>query len=458
MLRKPLLHSTRARLSLAFGGIVLAAMLAAGVIIGFRIEAEILNRIREGISREFEAVAQEARDEGLEVAARNITARDQPAGSMDYLMSGPQGQILAGHHMEMNGPDGFREVTAKRRSIPGAVEQLLVLSGDVGGGVRLSVGDDIGHARAALGVVFETTLEVGLLALLACFAAGYYASRLALQRVSKLNATMERVAAGDMSARYRGFRQRTDVDDIGVGVNGMLDDIDKLIASLKRVSQDLAHDLRTPLSHLRQRLAHARDAENLDAKSIAISFAEDKIEEILRMVDAILRFNELDTGVVAIRSDLTKPAAILEQVVDAYAPDIEHSGRAMVLGAVEEGWIRGDPELLSMAVANLLENAMRHTPVGASILASCARCSDGFVIEITDNGPGVPAESREFVLKPFSRLDPSRSQRGSGIGLSIVAAIIRRHGARLVLDDARPGLAVRLIFAEVSGPRDLLAA
>lgn len=447
------LRHTSVRLAVAFSLIVFGTFAAGYAVLYLRVQDQITTRIRADLQHEFAFVVEQIKSVGLDEAGRLVTLRDQQADSMDYFLEAPDGQVVVGHHREMSGPDGFHEVDAPRRSRPGQVERLLVLSGAIDGGLRLHVGDDIGRAKTSLAIVTESMLSVGVFALLLCIVAGFLITRLALGKLQALDATLKRVAGGDLLARYPTTRDATDIDSIGEATNSMLDRIDELIHGLRRVSQDLAHDLRKPLAHLQQRLERARLSTTLAEKDAAIEKVEEKLAEILRLANAILRLNEIEAADLSTSLETVDVGLILEDVADAYSLDIEQSGREIEISARSGIYLRADPNLLAVAIGNLLDNALRHTPSGAKILCRCDREDERTLIEVIDNGIGIPADQRSFVLKPFTRLDISRSTEGFGIGLSLVSAVVRRLGGALQLDDANPGLAVRMMFPDAAAPQ-----
>jgi signal transduction histidine kinase len=287
---------------------------------------------------------------------------------------------------------------------------------------------------------------VGTVAVLLCLAAGVAATRRALSRIDALSATFENVTAGDIAARFPADGSTSDIEQIGVGVNRMLERIEELVTDVRLVSRDVAHELRTPLTHLQQRLEQAKNEEDPATRVAAIEGAQQKVEEILRIFDAIVRLAEIEAGAGTRRLEAVDLAAVVERVVDAYRPDIEESSHRVIIADAPPCIVRGDEHLLAQAVANLVENAMRHTPAGTEITLRVFAGGSSRGFEVVDNGPGVPPDAVDLIRKPFVRLDQSRATRGSGLGLSLVAAIARFHGAELTISDANPGLRVALTF------------
>jgi signal transduction histidine kinase len=445
----PLFRSTSVRLSIAFAGLVVMSFLLVGVVIWLVARNSAETELRQDIQLERVAIRTELASEGLDATIAAINARAEHPGALEYWFAGPHGERLAGDIPEMDGPDGWRHVLVDEKRENGVErhEEMLVFTETLPGGTRLSVGDDLRRARAVQDAVLRTLASVGAIAVLLCLVVGVLATRRALSRINALSTTFERVTAGDIGARFPANGSRSDIEQIGVGVNRMLDRIEDLVSDVRRVSRDVAHDLRTPLTHLQQRLEQAKNEEDPAARIAAVEGAQQKTQEILRIFDAIVRLAEIEAGAGKHRFKPVDLAAVVERVVDAYRPDIEESKHGVRVSDMAPCVVRGDEDLLSQAVANLIENAMRHTPAGTEMtLRVFSRgASKGF--EVVDNGAGVPPAAIDLITKPFVRLDQSRTTPGSGLGLSLVAAIARFHDAQLTISGANPGLRVTLTFS-----------
>ena len=451
------LTSTGVRLSLIYGGLVLSSFAVAIALTWLVARSAAESDLRDRIRLEVEAMSAEVRDEGLEATVAAIEGRAERPGALEYFLVGPAGNPLAGDLPLMATADGWHRVRLPAAA-PGAEnrEELLVLTATMADGARLSVGEDLRRTVAVRNAILNALLWIGAVTVLLGLIAGVIATRRSLMQVDALNSTMSEVAAGRLQARFqpRAGRVPNDLDQLGMSVNRMLDHIDELVRSLRRVSSDVAHDLRTPLSHVQQRLERARTAGTPAECRQAIEAAEDKVGEVLRAFDAILRLAEIEAGAARSRFVALDAAALVERVADAYRPDVEAGGRTLKTTLTDSVWIRGDGELLAQALANLIENAMRHTPTGTLIEVSTTFDERMVCIEVRDNGPGIPERHLNEVLQPFLRLTDSQrpaapgpsSGPGFGLGLSIVAAITRLHAGTLRLEDASPGLRTVLTF------------
>ncbi len=250
---------------------------------------------------------------------------------------------------------------------------------------------------------------------------------------------------GKVGERVPMGRGHDEFDRLSANLNRMLDRIEILLGNQKRVTSDIAHDLRTPLTRLRQDLDEARTkAGTLEAYGTVVERAIGDTDDILRTFGALLRIAEINSGAQMAGFVSVPLSEVLLRLTETYGPVAENSGHRMV-GNIEPGIVvRGDTSLLTQLFANLTENAIRHTPVGTEISIRLRRDGRDLIGEVADNGPGVPLEERDRVFRPFYRLDESRSTPGSGLGLALVDAIARLHGATISLGDAGPGARFQL--------------
>jgi signal transduction histidine kinase len=227
----------------------------------------------------------------------------------------------------------------------------------------------------------------------------------------------------------------------------MLDRITGLMENLRQVSNDIAHDLRTPLTRLRQDLEEAqkRDLTATDLKRV-IESAVGEADVLLETFSALLRIAQIEAGT---RRSAFRPvdlSDVVRTVADAYAPAVEESGRALISEIADGVQVNGDRGLLSQLFVNLVENALHHTPPGTAITLRLGRGPAGVFAEVVDTGPGIPPDERAKVFRRFYRLERSRTTPGSGLGLSTVAAIAELHHAAIELVDNKPGLRVVIRF------------
>jgi signal transduction histidine kinase len=312
----------------------------------------------------------------------------------------------------------------------------------------------VGRSSKMVEVVRDTLLWVLLLggasAAVLSLLIGYSASRGVYIKLQGLAATLDLVSKGDTQVRLTVSKADDQIDRISRQLNLHLDRLSTLISSTRNTATSIAHDLRTPLNRAFLILQEAKLArvgsEELDD---LIQRAEDELTNVNQIFDTILRISRLETTTTQSGFDNISVDVLLAEMAETYQPVIEAADQvlsyARTAGAVPR--VYGDQKMLRQMLANLIENASFHCPEGTLITLSAKTLTDASAfIQVSDNGPGVPAESRQRVLEPFYRLDASRNKPGSGLGLALVKAIAVRHGATIELDDNEPGLRISIQF------------
>jgi signal transduction histidine kinase len=265
-------------------------------------------------------------------------------------------------------------------------------------------------------------------------AAGTFLSIRAQRRVEQVTGKVQRIVAGDLRERLPTARGNDAFDRLAVLVNGMLDEIEALVGNLAHVGDDIAHDLRTPLTRVRVGLERARQkAGTLDELRTAVDQAIVGLDQSLAIITALLRIAEIEHSRRLAGFREVALADLLREVADLYDPIAEDKRVAFVVEANEPIAVQGDRDLLFEAVANLVDNAVKFTPEGGRVELSLARHADEAVLRVRDSGPGIAAEERDLVGRRFYRSDKSRRDPGVGLGLSLVNAIVKLHGFRFTL-------------------------
>jgi signal transduction histidine kinase len=324
-------------------------------------------------------------------------------------------------------------------------------------GYRLLVARDISDAASFRDRIKTTLLWSGLVTLGIGLLGGTIMSRNMLRRVEQVNRTAERVVAGNLSDRVPRRGTNDEFDQLAANLNGMLDQIERLMTGMREVTDNVAHDLKTPLARLRARLELALLGPGDPAQSEAIRAAIEEADRLLATFNALLSIAEAEAASGAPAGEPLDLAEIALAVIELYEPVAEEKGFSLRFDGAPGTMIRGDRHLLSQAVANLLDNALKYgigVGGGGDITIAVGRSDGRAVLEVADCGPGIPEEDRESVFDRFVRLEPSRSTPGNGLGLSLVRAVIRRHGGSVSLGENhradRPagsaGLKVRIEF------------
>ncbi len=457
-----LLRTASFRLAGLYVAVFAVSALVLGAAVFFTARSALEQQMTARIETEAAFLREEFRAGGLERLLATVQARGRGASALDYLLQDAAGVHLVGEMpMAAALQPGWTVVKVPEASEDGGrPERLRALVLDLGGGLLLAVGDDLGRiieVEEAVATAFLGTM--GLAALLG-MGGGALLSRAFLARVDAIARTAEAIIAGDLAQRIPLKGTNDDLDRLAGTLNRMLDRIGTLMESLHQVSSDVAHDLRTPLSRLYQRLEDARThARSVGEYEAAVDGAVREAEGLLDTFSALLRIAQVEGASPHAGFRDVDLSAIAEAVADAYQLDAEEAGQVFVADVAPGVVIHGDQELLTQAAANLVENALRHTPAGTHIGIRLSRSDEigsngvGARLMVEDDGPGVGAGDLPRLTHRFYRGERSRTTPGNGLGLSLVAAVAELHGTRLQLEDAGPGLRASLLFPSVQSAK-----
>ncbi len=341
-------------------------------------------------------------------------------------------------------------VLPKDIPLPGETlaDSYLVISGRAGTG-DLTLARNREHI-ARLWEIFSIVALVSLIpTLLVGSVVGIAMARGASTRVERIRATLTDLTQGRLTARVEGTDGADDLSQIGEAVNRMALAQEASLASLRQVSTDIAHDLKTPIQRVSVLLDRLREDRLTAPQQALVDRARDETGQIVRTFQSLLQIAQLEGGQAREGFAEVDLGAIVGGIVDVYEPAAEEAGHLLQWMAPSDPCrVRGERNLLGQVAANLIENALRHTPPGTNVTVA-VQSDGGTVLSVTDTGPGIPAGERGNVLQRLYRLERSRTSDGSGLGLSLVAAICELHGATLTLSNAGPGLAVRIAFPPV---------
>jgi len=315
------------------------------------------------------------------------------------------------------------------------------------GGFLLLVASDIAE-RYETERLFTTTLpwSVLLMMLLGLFG-GILISRNFLARLDVINRTSREIMAGDLSRRLPLKRGGDELDTLAINLNRMLERTERLMRGMREVTDSIAHDLRTPLNRLRNRLEgvlHTIDPQS--APGAEIEAAVEETDRLIGTFNALLLIAEAEAGVAREAMEQVDLRRIVEGVAELYAPLADEKEISLIIPPSGSAIVACNRSLVSQALANLLDNAIKYTPGGGRVTISLDHTPGGVALQVADSGPGIPAEDRARVLERFVRLEASRHSPGTGLGLSLVAAVARLHDAKFELGDNRPGLKATLLF------------
>lgn len=418
--------------------------------------ASLDDQLKDSVERETQVLAELYRGGGLERVARAVQLRvaDLRPPRRYYLLQSATGERVAGNLPPMDPTEGETVLPVSRLS--SARGPKSEASGDyypiVARGLRLDKGEYllVGESRYRSIKAQEAILRafgwsVGITLLLAWVGGGALRTGF-LRRIEAINRTTRSIMDGNLSQRVPTLGGDDEIDRLALNLNAMLGRIQSLMENVKQVSDDIAHDLRTPLSRLRYQLEEALDTVGPGGRPV-VERAIVEMDAILETFSALLRIAQIESGA---RRNAFAPfdfGRVVSKVTEAYIPVAEDRGQSLELVVKEDVWIAGDRELLTQMMVNLVENPIRHCPASTRITVELRRDAAGASLRIADTGPGIAEVEHEKVFRRFYRLEASRTTPGSGLGLALVRAVAELHGATVQLSDNRPGLCVTVRFA-----------
>lgn len=401
-----------------------------------------------------------ARD-GIEVLSERITEHAARTQAGLYRLQRADGHQVAGNLPAWPSAIGLNRAATFSYELPGAGKRLAVgIASHIGADHRLLVARDIEDQRAlALRIRWLGWLGVGGLAV-AGLVIGLLARSLLLGKIGTITAASRAIMAGDLSKRIERDGSSDEVDQLAGNLNDMLARIESLMSALREVSDNIAHDLRTPLNRLRNT---AEDALRQSRDSAAARSGLEKIieqaDDLIKTFNALLLIARLEPGDAVTPTEFVDLAALAADVGELYEPVAEEVGLTLKVSVPSiPSYVSANRQLLGQAVANLVDNAIKYSsgtegpPADRTVTLGVAAQGETILLTVADHGPGIPPADRERALKRFVRLEKSRSLPGTGLGLSLVAAVARMHRAALELADNAPGLRVTLSFPRAAPP------
>ncbi len=416
----------------------------------------LTQQLRQTIAADLAGLADQARAGGLAALVDAIEMRSRQPGASLYLITDASKHPLAGNVSDVpqslldRASDNPIIVSYKRFTGERGDHFALVQLVNLPGGYHMLVGRDLGEREqfrhiVAQALAWALALMIGLAAL-----SWVFVSRRVLKRIDSLSASSRRIMSGDLSGRLEVTGTGDEFDRLAASLNAMLERIEHLLYGLKDVSDNIAHDLKTPLTRLRNRVEGAlAGPTDTDKYRSALEATIEESDQLIRTFNALLMIARIEAGSPDGAMTELDSREIVQDVVDLYEPVAEEAGAELTVATPDAVAFKGSRELLGQALANLIDNAIKHgedprPEGGPKITVSSARDGDSVVFRVADNGPGIPETDRERVLQRFVRLEKSRSRPGSGLGLSLVAAVARLHHGTLELGDGKPGLVVTI--------------
>ena len=466
-----LIRTTAFRLTLAY--LLVFALFAASLLGYFAWNTHRL--INEQITTTVDAEMSELSDlfarRGLRGIVSALVYRALRPGANLYLITTPVGQSVAGNVASLEpgvmATSGWSETAYRRLDDQETMNhRALVRVSQLSSGFRLLIGHDLEERRRLFDIVANAARWSVLIVVVLGLGGGIFVARRVLRRIDAMTGTTQRIMAGDLSGRLPVGRSGDELDRLAENLNAMLERIEALMTGLKEVSDNIAHDLKTPLTRLRNRAEEAlAKSGNETEYRVALERTIEESDGLIRTFNALLMIARAESGQARGNMDDFDAAEVAHGIHELYEPLAEDSGLALRVRSTPAR-LHGNRELISQALANLVENAIKYgrppaaQPLGADavaglggheILIEAQPDGDRVLLSVTDHGPGIPEADRKHAIERFVRLEASRTQPGSGLGLSLASAVATLHGGVLTLGDSHPGLRATLSLPAGAG-------
>ncbi len=458
-----LFRTSTFRLLLVYFGLFATSMLVVLGLIYWQTVVYADQQTDETIDAEITGLEEQYRQRGLSGLVQVISERASPdrGGSILYLLTDADLRPLAGNLSRWPdvtvGSDGWMRFTLdspepgskRKRHVAQATSFLLA------GNYQLLVGRDLAERMALQDRVTGALISAGSLTLLLGILGGVLMSRTILGRLQAINRASARVMQGDLSERIPERGRNDEFDQVARTLNAMLDKIERLMAGMRQVTDNIAHDLRSPLSRLRSRIEMTlRNPADMDHYRATLHDTIADADQLLATFSALLDIAEAEAGSPRAVMGPVDFGTLVRDLVDLYEPVIDDQGHGLTVEIPDSPtFVQGNQPFLSRVIVNLLENALKYTPSPGMIRIALSQTQSSVILTIADSGPGIPEAARERVFERFFRLESSRTTEGNGLGLSLVKAVVRLHGGTIRLTDRDPGATMPGLAAIVTLPR-----
>jgi signal transduction histidine kinase len=449
-----LLQSSAFRFAVALTAVFVAAYTCAGLVAFQAISADLDEQVAEAVELTAEAFADRYRSDGKEGLVAAVTAhavRVEPDDELIWLGDGA-GEVLAGRPLL----DGMSLATGDATG--------AALAADEHDRYRLAV-RDLGDLRLVVARSYEDSDDIResvlgafawatLLILLIAGVSGLLLAVRGQKRIKAITSTLQAVSHGEMTARVPASDSGDDLDRLSLSINDALSQLETTVDGIRQVTNDIAHDLRTPLTRLGISLERAQEDADGAVVRTQLEAASAEVRRLTGTFDALLSIAQIEAGAGKSRFTTVELHEIATSLHETYQPIAGEREQSLLLDWMPktEALVHGDRELLTQLYANLIENAIRHCPPCSSIRIAAESGAEGVWMGVEDDGPGIPEHVREKALQRFYRLEKARNTPGTGLGLALVKAIADLHGAVLTLSDNAPGLSVGLMFPRAPNP------
>lgn len=446
----------------AFGLSALAVaffLFAAAIVVGFlfwQTNKLFTDQVLATLTAESRILSSEMKVGGQMKLVETVTALARPRGTGLYYLADGTGAKIAGNlnriPPEVAANKSGAVFSYQPKDDAGPSHLAVAIPVDLDSNLHLIIGRDVEDQRTfANSIRFVFLLGFGALSAIGLLG-GLAVSRLIVNRMDQITAASRQIMEGDLSRRIPTTGKGGELDALANNLNQMLERIEGLMNGLREVSDNIAHDLKTPLNRLRNSAEAAlRDPRGAEAYREGLERTIEKADDLIKTFNALLLIARLEAGPLEESTETFDLGRFVADVSELYAPAAEEAGFNLTIDVEQNVFVRGNRQLIGQAIANLIDNAIKYSrggEPGSAITVRAYRLDGRPVISVGDHGPGIAEADRERVLKRFVRLEASRTKPGTGLGLSLVAAVARLHHGEIRLEDNQPGLKVLLVLSQ----------
>jgi signal transduction histidine kinase len=420
------------KLAAIYAGLFALSVAILGVVSVLMTDAALRRQVDSKISIEMKRLVLLQSTKGEAAVVTDIASHATSEKGLSYRFENSSGVALAGSFASTPRQTGWFYANGETTNEQEEVDSFRGL-GQALNSAHLTIAADIDEIENTRNVLVGVYLIAGLAAAILAVAGGFWLSRFYLSNVTQLADTAEAITGGDLTRRMPLLKMDDDFDRLSSTLNRMLDRNNELLDNQRQITSDIAHDIKTPLTRLRQKLE--RDGNH---------GALEETDRLLDILNSLLRIAEIEEGARRAKFTRVDLSQIASHIIEAYAAPFQDSGHSLRLQSAEPTWIEGDRELLFQLISNLAENVLAHTPRGTSAVLSVTRDAGRTVLSLEDDGPGVDDDVLPHIFQRFRRGDSSRSLPGNGLGLALVCAVADLHGAQVEATDLDPGFLIAL--------------
>lgn len=449
MLRARLWRSTPFRLAITFSLVFVFAFIVTGFVTYRFLKTELQRSLDGSLSEIYAVVASTYAPDDIEdlISTINTYARLNNTDERIFSVLDSTGKQLAGNFSGKGLPDGISDTSSEDIGLKGDID-YRVISGIIGD-KQLIVGQSYSETDRLEDITFVSFAWATVLVIAVAIIGGIIVASRAQWRLDGIAIAMTEVSHGKLDTRIPLQGNGDDIDTVSTQINHALDRLSVLMETMRQVSSDIAHELKTPLNRLKMQIESAVFAEERgESVTTSLVGARDEADQINATFEALLRISQIEAGARKSRFRPVDLTELITSIAEIYIDVAEDSGQSLTtsIDISKQCWVHGDHELLTQMFVNLIENSIRHCPKDTRITLSLAQDAHEAIAAISDDGPGIPADERDKVFRRLYRLDKSRTTAGSGLGLSLVRAIADLHNGRVAMMDNAPGLRAEVIF------------